>query len=192
MRNSWHKINFKIGLSIYIMATITNKWRPATYDEAADDVVLIVSLSKIFSHAVGSLLAFARVGIRMLLLTCNDTIQLTSDMIHSWLVQGTKSRELEMYHEIISGFQCFCTHFIVTLQTTTETGYIISSYMSCFLTAFRERQHPIRTILFLEKKPYRMIILTEEQTASSHGPSNLDLMDLHVLTEDVLHWNLLS
>jgi hypothetical protein len=65
------------------MATITNKWRPVTYDEAADDVVLIISLSKIFSHAVGSLLAFARVGIRMLLLTCNDTIQLTSDMIHS-------------------------------------------------------------------------------------------------------------
>ena len=33
--------------------------------------------------------------------------------------------------------------------------------------------------------------LTQQQTTSGQGPANLDVMDLHVLTGDVLHWDLL-
>lgn len=50
-----------------------------SYDEAADDVILIIRLLEIFSHAIGGFLAFARVGIGMLLLTCNDITDIRHD-----------------------------------------------------------------------------------------------------------------
>lgn len=34
-------------------------------------------------------------------------------------------------------------------------------------------------------------ILTKQQCASSQGPADLHVMNVHVLTGDVLHWNLL-
>ena len=36
-----------------------------------------------------------------------------------------------------------------------------------------------------------IVELTQQQTACGQGPAHLDVMDLHVLTGDVLHWDLL-
>lgn len=39
-----------------------------SYNEAADDIILLVRLSEVLGHTVGGLLAFPRVSVRMLLL----------------------------------------------------------------------------------------------------------------------------
>lgn len=39
-----------------------------SYNEAADDVILLVGFSKVLGHTVGGLLGFPRVCIRMFLL----------------------------------------------------------------------------------------------------------------------------
>lgn len=46
-----------------------NTW---SYNQAADDVILLVGLSKVFRHAVHCLLGLPRVGIGVLLLACRE------------------------------------------------------------------------------------------------------------------------
>ena len=52
-----------------VTQTQTNCW---SYNETADDVVLLIGFAKVLGHAVHRLLGLARVGVGMLLLACTE------------------------------------------------------------------------------------------------------------------------